>query len=309
MKSERLNMVKISAVLIAGMFIFFCCNKDNMNRSRINAENSALSNNLVDNDAIATAQDAEIASAAYNETSFDEQELLGLSFAGLKSAQSSSPCRTITVTPSDSVYPHTITINYDAVGCTNWREKYKSGKIIISVSAPTNDSLSLINVTFDSLTINNNKIEGTKTLEYLGKISGNPTWKSEIIGGKVTTPSGKVITYDLKDKIITWIAGYNTPGDFWDDVYSISGTSAGTSTKDTLIRAYNDSISIANPLILAEKCRYPQGGVENITVKRNGVLLKTVSIDYGTYAPGSNSCKSDVTLTVNGQVINTCARD
>lgn len=309
MKSEHLIRVQLSALLVAGIFIFYGCNKDNMNRSTMNAENSALTDNPANNDAITIAQDAEIATAAYNEVANDVQELLGMSFTELKSARSSAPCRTITVIPSDTVYPHTITVDFGTTGCTNFREKFKTGKIIITVSAPPSDSLSLITVTFDSLKINSSKIEGTKTIEYLGRIDGKPTWESEVIGGKVTKPNGKVITYDVKDKVTTLIAGFDTPSNYWDDVFSISGSSMGTSTKDTLIRAYYDSIAIENPLVIAAKCRFAQGGIESITVTRNGVIEKTVIINYGAYTPGTNMCKRDVTITVNGKVINTYAKD
>jgi hypothetical protein len=302
------NKVLIATLLITSAIAFYRCNKDELNRNRMVSSNAVLSN-PVDNASVNVAENAEVATASFNEVTTDVQEIVNVPISNLKSAGFSDHCRTITFTPSDSVYPRTITINYGTSGCMNWRSKYKKGKIIINITSAPTDSLSMITITLDSLVINGNKVEGSKTMQYLGKLNGNPTWKSEITGGKVTTPGGSIITYDVKDKILTMIAGQKTPGNYWDDVYSLSGTSMGTYTRDTFSRAYYDTITVSNPMILADQCRYPQGGDESVTVSNDGKIVRTVNINYGNYVKGSTACKSDVTITVNGKVVYSYAKD
>lgn len=311
MKAKRLKVaekVLVFCLLVIGTIAFYRCGKDDSGMKKNDTGNSTLLD-ILDKESVLVAEGAETATASFNEVTNEVQEIVNIPPSGLKSADFNDHCRTITVSPSDSVYPRTITIDYGTSGCMNWRGKYKTGKIVINISATPADSLSLITVTFDSLVINGNKVEGFKTMQYLGKINGNPTWKSEITGGKVTTPGGRLITYDVKDKILTMIGGQNTPGNYWDNIYSLSGTSLGTCTKDTFSRAFYDTIPVSNPMIIAAQCRYPQGGDESITVSQNAKVVRTVNINYGNYVTGSNSCKNSVTLTVNGKIVYSYARD
>jgi hypothetical protein len=248
------------------------------------------------------ANDADFTTNTFDEITKEALEVEGIAFAYLKSAQNDY-CRNITYSPSDSVYPRTVTIDYGTKGCYNRRGVVKTGKIILSLTAPPTDSLSTITIALDSLTVNGYKVEGTKTLTYMGKINGQPTWTSQIAGGKISARNGNYITYNVLNWTRKQIAGINT-SNFWDNIYAVNGVSIETAKRDTAITSYRDSVASDNPLIMEAACRFPQGGVLDITLTKNDSTLRNVKVDYGAYVPDTSICKHSATVTVNGKVVN-----
>jgi hypothetical protein len=86
----------------------------------------------------------------------------------------------------------------------------------------------------------------------------------------------------------TWLEGFNTPGIFADDVFSITGASNGT-------KVNGDSwTSVINtPLMFKRVCRQFVSGTRTVSPENRPERL----IDYGTGA-----CDNTATVTINGNV-------
>jgi hypothetical protein len=301
---KRSKSIFTFAGLTTGIVLIFTyCTKENNTSSVVSKGKQTMTNA----EAISVVQDEQVAANAYAEVDNEVEGTLSAFFSPVKSAIADS-CKTVYTSTADSIWPRVITINFGAMGCTNARGKTKSGKIVVSLSAPFTDSLSTRTITFENLTINGNKIEGTKTLQYLGKIDGAPTWKTDIVGGKVTTISGKVVTYEIKNELRSLLAGDKRFWWFSNEVFSISGVFSGSIAKDTVSHAYLDSINSSNPIIISQRCEFPQGGTDWLTLSKNGQVVDTVLVNYGTYMT-SQPCKNQYSLTINGKTQTVTGRD
>jgi hypothetical protein len=77
-------------------------------------------------------------------------------------------CASITVTPNDGTYPKTITIDFGDA-CVGLDGKLRSGKIIISLTAPLRQPGSVLTISLENFYINHIHIEGTKTISNLSE--------------------------------------------------------------------------------------------------------------------------------------------
>lgn len=192
---------------------------------------------------------------------------------------------TVKVTRVDSV----ITIDFGTSGITSTKDgKTRKGKIKITFSNGYKKVGAMVTHTFENYYVDNNKIEGSRTITYNGlNASGNHNWSIES-NHTITRASGKVSTW-TSSRVRTMIAGANTPLNWSDDQYNITGSASGVTT---LGDSY--TINISTPLLVKVGCRYIQSGVINFT---RGTT--TASIDYsqgGTTA----TCENTALLTYNG---------
>jgi len=98
------------------------------------------------------------------------------------------------------------------------------GKIIITYSGKYRDSLSVIKTNFDHFYINNNWIQGERTVTNNGRNSdGNVNLTIEISAD--ITGIGKINFESIKTR--EWLTGFNTFSNTFDDTYSVSGSSSG----------------------------------------------------------------------------------
>ena len=86
------------------------------------------------------------------------------------------------------------------------------------------------------------------------------------------------------------IQGNNTPLNWLDDVYEISGNASGVSGNGI---AYN--LVINKNLLIRIGCKYIQEGI--ITMNRSNL---SYSIDYST-PTSSNNCDNQATFIINGK--------
>lgn len=276
MKKSKL-LVITGIALLSGVVIVVSCKKD---------EDKVVSKA----DAVGiTAQDANsttIYDDIYTATEEAVSNLENNNYPASTTKKSASG-RTITVTKNAGnviTFPKEITITYD-----NWTDnsgRKKNGTIKITQSAKMRDSLAIRTVTFDNFVINDSiLVDGTKTIVYKGRISGKPTVNVKLNNGKITfTKSGLFITKSF-DRTWTWEEGYNTPFNIWDDVYSVSGSSNGSSKK-----GYSYSTTTIEPL------KYKVG---EFCIKTGKLQIKveasTILIDYT-----RTLCTSKVKITVDG---------
>ena len=170
MKLVSINRI-IAAVVIILATALYSCQK----------ENSSSSNQptVTEDEAVAYSDES-----AQAEASFDDVEDIGFLAAG-EEAQVSAPngrlfpfiqlrlrlgtCAEITVTPEDSTYPKTVTINFPGDGCWCADGKHRKGKIVLHFTGPIRRPGSVLTITFVDFYLNRAHIEGTKVISNLSE--------------------------------------------------------------------------------------------------------------------------------------------
>ena len=288
MKTLSINRITITAFAVLFSVILYSCQKENsLNTSQPVTEEDA-----------ATYSDE----SAQTEASFDDVEDVSMTAAeeeGVESAPNGRVgefhplfeelrsriglCATITVTPNDSTYPKTITIDFGD-GCLCADGKFRKGAIIIHLTGPIRRSGSVLTITFRNFYLNRAHIEGTKTISNLSE-NGDVKFTVQVVGGKVTFPNGRGYSYD-GIKYVKQIEGGSTRI-VRDDVYSIEGRSK---------TEFNGGLTIVlnteSPLIKKVVCPWISNGTLKIKINDRVLFL-----DYG--APANGDCDNKALLTWN----------
>ena len=190
-------------------------------------------------------------------------------------------CASVTVTPLIG-FPKTIVIDF-GTGCTSSNGITRKGKININLSDSVRRTGSTAVLTFDGYFVNGFKKEGiiTWTNNSTANIKG---WQRKVENGKITSPTGK---YWLHSGIKTVVqtAGYSTPRNLLDDVFSITGNSSVTNSNGMTRTA-----SILEALQKRTIC-------ENITkgkIELSGPNHKA-TIDFG-----NGDCDNVATISIDG---------
>lgn len=201
-------------------------------------------------------------------------------------------CATVTINPPlpDTTFPKTITIDFGSTNCEDAYGVNRRGQIIATITGKYRDSLTTITVTPQNYYLNDNKIEGTKTVQNIGKNNdGNMEFTVDITNGKVTYTNGDFTTYE-SSRVREWVVGESTSGlvGILDDEYDITGTASGT---DRTGRDYD--MTITSPLRVAVLCRWVKQGV--IEIQPEDLYLRTVDF-------GNGDCDATVSVEINGNV-------
>ncbi len=194
------------------------------------------------------------------------------------------PCADITVSPNDTTYPKTITIDFGD-GCICRDGKFRKGKIIIHLTAPIRRPGAVMTITFDDFYLNRAHIEGTKIISNLSS-GGNIKFTVQVVGGKVTFPNGRGYQYNAL-KYVRQIEGGGTRM-IRDDVYAIEGRSN---------TQFNGGLSITldteTPLVKKVVCHWISNGKLKIRVNNHVLFL-----DFG--APNNGDCDNKGLLSWSG---------
>ncbi|MCB9187946.1 MAG: hypothetical protein H6599_01560 [Flavobacteriales bacterium] len=201
-------------------------------------------------------------------------------------------CATITINPPlpDTTFPKTITIDFGATNCEDSYGVNRRGVIIAEITGKYRDVGTVITVATQNYYLNDNKIEGTKTVENIGpNADGNTEFTVEIDNGKIIYSNGQFTTYE-SSRVREWVIGESTDGllGILDDEYDITGTATGT---DRTGREYD--MTITNPLRVAVLCRWVKQGT--IEIQPEDLYLRTVDF-------GNGDCDATVTVEINGNV-------
>jgi len=217
-------------------------------------------------------------------------------YQAVKSSTDSNPEKTNIKITMDSVvitidrpglndYPKNICLDF-GTGVTVKRGNRLKGKIYITVSAKMTTANSTRTFTFSDFYVNGNQLKGGKTVTFKGYTDlQEPYWRIIAKDTLVRTDGTKVIWNTERTR--TRIGTNNTPLVYWDDIYSITGSSSGVNAKGV---AYSMVIQDSNPLIVSGNYPYFTKGSVVITTDS-----KTVLVDYG---DGTKDNKA--TATVNG---------
>jgi hypothetical protein len=250
MKTKSLILI----MTLMGFIVTSCQKTKPLEESSIEAADDAVLSEAVFDDAFATL---EIATAIAEDLK--------------KSATVIDTCPVITVTfPEQDLWPRNIVIDY-GTECVGLNDIVRSGKIIITLSAPRREVGSVRTITFEDYYVNGAKVEGTKTVTNLGPNNdGNVVFSDVLAGGKITFPDDKTITRDV-DREREYIAGYATWTP-WDDECLITGIATGKNLNDV---AYTHTI--INALEWQAACRFIVSG----TIRFDIEGVEPFDLDYG----------------------------
>lgn len=280
MKNLLLSLLAVVALVL------FSCNKDESTPSNlINSEDEAI----VANDA---------AAEEITEVADYEVDLFSGSTESINQAESSLKTTAdfwwgryrlglppvITIEKTDGGFPITITLDYgDGTELLNGR--VISGTITIVVSAPPRTDGATRTVTYNNFYVDSVNIAGTRTMTF--NAENGISWS--IVGTMVITfPDGTYITRET-ERTRAFVAGYDTPGDFSDDVFNINGYVNSVSSE-----GYTFSRLIVTPLVRLGTCRYIVEGI--VQISRDGEVV--AELNYG-----DGTCDDIATITKDGEEI------
>ena len=295
MKTLSINRITIAAIAVLfSTFIFTSCQKEaSLTTASVTEEEAA---NLSDESTQA-------------EASFDDADDIGFTAAeeegnaggfGVEGRSSETQnrvflpnffelrerigdCATITVTPNDSTYPKTVTINFGD-SCRGRDGKVRSGKIVLHFTGPLRRPGSVVTLTFVRYYVNRVHVEGTKIFKNLSEPPMHK-WSIAVVDGKVTFPGGRGYTYEGA-KTVKQIAGMQTCI-VRDDVYQIVGRSKTVFNNGTTV-----NINTEDALIKKVNCPWISEGT--LKIKINDRILK---LDFG--FPNNGNCDNKALLTWN----------
>lgn len=174
-------------------------------------------------------------------------------------------------------------IDFGSTNCLCTDGRYRRGKIIVNYTGAYADSASTHTITFDNYYQNDNKIEGTKTVTNMGHNSSGQPYFSVTVDGTITKTDGSTIGTS-STRVRTWTAGYNTPINWTDDVYQITGSGTITRAAGTV------TVAITAPLIVSLDCRWIEAGTISHTLPGGAVR----TLNYGS----SPACDDQAVLTL-----------
>lgn len=278
----------VAALLVLFSIIIFSCQKE---------LSSGNATSLTAEQASTYSEESTVAEASYDDaddiaqTAADEESNASVyniggrgirpSFGELRGAI--GDCATITVSPNDSTYPKTITIDFGD-SCVGRDGKVRSGSVVINLSAPIRKPGSVMKVSFINFSVNHIKLEGTKVFSNLSD-SVTHKWSVQITGGKVTFPLGRWYSFDgVKTK--TQVAGMDTRA-VRDDVYEIEGRSKTEFSNGTVI-----TMNTETTLVKKVVCPWISDGKLKIKINDRELFL-----DYG--YPDNGQCDNKALLTWN----------
>ena len=180
----------------------------------------------------------------------------------------------------------TVTVDYGTSNCDCNDGKTRRGKIITTFTGFYHAQGTIITHTPVDYYVNDIKIEGTKTVENMGLNSSGKPYFNVQINGVATLTSGETLTY-TSSRVRTWIDGFNTLLNRFDDEYEITGTAVGVFSSGG-----GYTTNITSPVHIKVGCGFPVSGTLEITPQTNPVRV----VDYG-----AGTCDATFTVTVNGQ--------
>lgn len=274
MKSNKITTLKKYFILIACMIIaFVACKKDaTVDNDTFECQDFAWAENVF-NDATSMMDEAAITNnlSLYDTVSHDSTV---------------SPCCMIHRYTANNSDPDTIIIDFGPSDCFCADNKYRKGQIIAIYNPPFyTDSLNVINLSFNNYYVNDNLVQGTKTITNLGRNAMGQYQYSSVVNGSITNISNQLMSFKSNENKL-WTVG-DTALVWYNDVYQITGSSSGTSFNGI---GFTDSIT--TPLTIEGSCHFIVSGILSITPA--GKSART--IDFGT-----GTCDANMTVTISGK--------
>jgi hypothetical protein len=200
-------------------------------------------------------------------------------------------CPTITIDhPDSTTWPKTVTIDFGSTNCTGWGNIPRRGKIISVFTGKFRSPGTVITTTFDNYYVNDNHVEGTKTITNLGTNgAGNLYYSVVVSNAKITRTDGSFMTWN-STRTREWTQGSNTIGNTTDDVFLITGSGSGTNFAGNAF-----AVNITSPLQVQRGCKWIESGVIEITPANKPMR----TIDFG-----NGQCDNQATMTIKNKTFN-----
>lgn len=274
MSMKRVNFFSIVAIGFSLTTMVSCNGNLNL------GTNAALTLTATDEAQVASINDEVISSVDQYAQDFEN--------SGYQKVKSLVNIDSVLVTVDNSdpkVFPKVITIDFGTTGIIGKRGNTLKGKIIVNISNRMSIAGSTRTITYDNFSINDNVILGTKTVTFNGITDLKPSW-TITAKDTIQRADGKTVIWNT-ERTRTRIDDNGTERLYWDDTYSISGSSNGINANGM---AYSMVIEPTNPLIAYSNFRhFVKGSVTTTTEKRTALM------DYG---DGTRDDKA--TITING---------
>lgn len=191
-------------------------------------------------------------------------------------------CASVSVTPQNT-FPKTIVIDF-GTGCTSVDGITRTGKINIVLSDSVHHTGATAVMTFDNYAVFGFKVEGIITWTNTSSPNGI-SWTREIDNGRVIEPMGGYYWLHEGTKNVSQTAGANTPLNFLDDVYSVTGNHTVTNPAGK-----TRSVTILEALEKKTTCHNISKGKMKIQAQTHFAIL-----DYG-----DGTCDNIATITIDG---------
>ena len=269
-------MKKFSLILSLAGFLGFLIMLSSCNKDQTNPDTE-----------FTVASDDAFAENTYDNVTNIVDEAYDLSSNNFKSTEGRvflSDCATVTLDTTS--FPYVLTIDFGDTNCLCNDGRYRRGKILVSFTGRYYHPGTIITTTFDEYYVNDNQVEGIKTITNMGfNDGGNMYWDITVDGVITIAESGNTITWNSQ-KEREWIDGIQTPYNKWDDKYLITGTATGKRAN-----GMHWTRTVVNPLRIELACRFIVSGTVNI--QPEGKALRVLDFGDGT-------CDNIATVTVNG---------
>ncbi len=228
-----------------------------------------------------------------------------ISIADVAAASGNSNLRTTqttlggcaTVTNDTAGEPHILTIDFGTTNCTCLDLRNRRGKIIVAYTGRYKDSGSTHTIMYDNYYVNDMQLTGHKTVINKGTNSSGQVWYTVDVNDTLKIGADTTISW-VGTRTRTWLEGYGT-NDRSDDVYAIGGVTTLTRANG---RVFTHTISAANPLKVAQACRWIESGVVTVSSPSFVAGFDRV-VDYG-YGGGGCDNKAQLTIGARTYVIN-----
>lgn len=196
-------------------------------------------------------------------------------------------CPTITIDhPDSTTWPKTVTIDFGTTNCTGWGNLPRRGKIIAVFTGKYRTPGTVITITFQDYYVNDNHVEGTKTITNMGTNgAGNLYYSVVVSNAKITRTDGSFMTWN-STRTREWTQGSNTIGNTTDDIFMITGNGSGTNFAGMAF-----TMDITSALQVQRGCKWIVAG----TIEINPANKPTRIIDFG-----NGNCDNQATVTIKG---------
>ena len=208
MKTLSINRITLTAMAVLfSTFIFTSCQKEVSSINSVSAITAEEAANLSDESSQAEASLDDADDVGFTAAE-EEGNAGGFGVEGRSSISQGrrflpnffelrgriGDCATITVSPNDSTYPKTITVDFGD-SCRGRDGKVRRGKMLLHFTGPLRRPGSEVTLTFERYSVNRVQIEGTKIFKNLSEPPMHK-WSIEVVNGLVTLPNGRGYSYE-----------------------------------------------------------------------------------------------------------------
>ena len=167
---------------------------------------------------------------------------------------------------------------------------YRSGNYEISLSGYLLDSSVYAEVVFDTFAVQNNVVSGNYTITNTGLTTdGKVKFNVALQNGNIQINDSVLNISRQSEQTFVWVEGDDTPFDFTDDLFLISGESSGVASNGVEFQ-----LSTEDALNNYISCYWISGGVQEIIF--SSLDSKTGIIDFIL----DDSCNTKFEFTIDG---------